>query len=159
MDTETTIENTETETANVETVETKTVREHVYVQYVQRLLMEAQSMGIHVQTEDKKGWVELSGSNGHRLCVQKVATKLPVLETTLAPEVCDGTPLPANKPNGRIQARIPATDMAAVAKALRALVDPANPIPAPKRGKGVEKEIPSLDALLAKAADEESESA
>ena len=135
-----------TETNVTEGNETATENEPVYVQFVKRIV--ARAIELNVQLEDKKGWQEFSGPNGHRIVIQKSQTKLPVIETTLDPEVCGGTAVP--KPNGRIKARL-AADPAAVMAALECLVDASNPIAPPKRGKGsAGKEIPSLDDLLAK---------
>lgn len=124
--------------------------EPVYAQFVKRLMGRAHELGITL--EDKNGWQLLCGPNGHRICIQKSQTKLPVIETTLDPERCGG--VAPSKPNGRIRARMPQTPEAVLA-ALPCLVDPNDPIAPPKRGKGQTASIPSLDELLATPAKEE----
>lgn len=122
--------------------------EFVYMQFAKAVMERAKELdaGLNVTCEDKKGWLVYTGLNGNRVCVQKAATKLPVVETTFAAEDVGGEATPA--PNGRIQSRIPGSDLEKVARALVMLGDPQKPIAPPKRGKGAQRAIPKLEDLL-----------
>lgn len=140
---ETEIEITVTETVAQQEQETEQ-RDPVYLQFVKRLMDAAGALGVRL--EEKKGWMNLSGTNGHRIDIQKSQTKLPVVYCTLEPETCGGTSL--SKPNGRLRCELP-RDPIAVAKVLPLLVDASNPIAPAKRGKGGgQKKVPTLDELL-----------
>lgn len=117
----------------------------VWQQFVTRIATKAALLG--VTSEEKKGWIVFTGPNGHRLALQKSATKLPRIECTLdLPASCEQV-VEEIRLNGRMRCALIPTPEVVVA-AFELMTDASNPIPAPKRG-GKSAEAPALDDLLA----------
>lgn len=117
----------------------------VWIAFVARLEKTASTLGISVNT-DLKGYVQYTSPvNGHKLYVQKIASDLPRIDTTL--EIGDlDIGIPLDEPNGRIKAHV-VPDPEVVNEVFKTFfTDPNIPLPAPKRGgrtRGAD-----LDALL-----------
>lgn len=116
----------------------------VYLQLIATVLPRLTELRVRI--DEKAGWVNLIGRSGHRICIQKRAHDLPVIQTTL--DLPDDSPhvVELVRNNGRIRCGLmphPQTLLAA----LEMISDTGNPIPA-KGSKRSARAIPSLADLL-----------
>lgn len=124
----------------------------VWEQFIERLDRKIKELKLEVT--DRKGWVILKGSNGHRVCVQKAMTKLPVIQSTFLPSLFEDGDASLVQENGAIVSQVkPATIVRAglgfVEDMLEMLNDSTIPLVPPRRG-GKDSSIPSIDSLLEK---------
>lgn len=128
-------------TKNDSSTETATSTTPVYEQFLTAL---SESI-VGLVRKDHKNWVTFVGPSGHKVCVQRAQTRLPRIETSL--EVAGGESVEGH---GIIRSALktPSLESAASLFEQVASADLAAPVKAP-RGRRGNKEIPTLDSLLA----------
>lgn len=111
-------------------------KEAAHLAFVAAAQAHAEALGL--QSKDQKGFFQFfNGTTGHKLYVAKQTKGVTRIDTTLPMDQLGAIALPLDKPNGRIQCHVLATQEA-VSTALDLLASYGEKIPSPRKAAKVE---------------------